>query len=113
MGFSIEVIADQQKRNFRKIAGAHAFISTGLWARSRHPNYFGEILLWTGIALLALPALTGWQMATLISPVFVYLLLTKVSGVPLLEKKSDSKWGGHPEYEAYKATTPELVPKLW
>lgn len=113
MGFSIEVIADQQKRNFRKIAGADAFISTGLWARSRHPNYFGEILLWTGIALLALPALTGWQMATLISPVFVYLLLTRVSGVPLLEKKSDSKWGGHPEYEAYKATTPELVPKLW
>jgi steroid 5-alpha reductase family enzyme len=52
-------------------------------------------------------------MATLISPVFVYLLLTRVSGVPLLEKKSDSKWGGHPEYEAYKATTPELVPKLW
>ena len=88
------------------------FISTGLWSKSRHPNYFGEILLWIGVAIVALPALQGWQWVALISPVFVTLLLTKVSGVPLLEKKSDSKWGGQDDYEAYKKNTPVLVPKL-
>ena len=112
-GFAIEVVADRQKRAFREQAGSGQFINTGLWARSRHPNYFGEILLWCGVALLALPALGGWQFATLISPLFVYVLLTRVSGIPLLEKKSDKKWGGQPEYEAYKASTPVLVPRLF
>ena len=112
-GFAIEVIADRQKRAFRAQAGSGQFITTGLWARSRHPNYFGEIVLWCGVALIALPALQGWQLATLVSPVFVYLLLTRVSGIPLLEKKADKKWGGQPEYEAYKANTPVLVPRLF
>ena len=113
LGFAIEAIADRQKRVFRAAAGSGEFIQTGLWSRSRHPNYFGEILLWFGVAILALPALQGWQLATLISPLFVYLLLTRVSGVPLLEKKSDKKWGGQVEYEAYKARTPVLLPKLF
>ena len=112
VGFVIEVVADRQKRDFRARAGREGFITTGLWSRSRHPNYFGEILLWFGIAILALPALGGWQLATLISPVFVYLLLTRVSGIPLLEKKADSRWGGQAEYEAYKASTPVLFPRL-
>jgi steroid 5-alpha reductase family enzyme len=112
-GFAIEVIADRQKRRFRAEAGPEAFIQSGLWARSRHPNYFGEIMLWFGIALLALPALQGWQLATLVSPLFVYLLLTRVSGIPLLEKKADRKWGGRDDYEAYKASTPLLVPRLF
>ncbi len=112
-GFAVEVIADRQKRAFRARAGRGQFISTGLWSRSRHPNYFGEITLWLGVAVLALPALSGWQLATLISPVFVFLLLTRVSGVPLLEKKADRKWGGQADYEAYKANTPVLFPRLW
>ncbi|QFU77460.1 DUF1295 domain-containing protein [Halioglobus maricola] len=112
-GFAIEVIADHQKRVFRGRAGAGEFITEGLWARSRHPNYAGEILLWFGVALIALPALQGWAMATLVSPVFVYLLLSRVSGVPLLEKKADAKWGGQEEYEAYKARTPVLFPRLF
>ena len=112
-GFIVEVIADRQKRQFRNTAGAGEFIQSGLWSRSRHPNYFGEILLWFGIAVLAYPALQGWQLVTLISPLFVYLLLTRVSGVPLLEKKADKKWGGQEEYEAYKARTPVLFPKLF
>lgn len=111
-GFAIEVVADRQKRVFREQAGSQGFITTGLWSRSRHPNYFGEILLWFGVAILALPALGGWQLLTLISPVFVYLLLTRVSGIPLLEKKADSRWGGQAEYEAYKAATPVLFPRL-
>jgi len=111
-GFAIEAAADVQKSRFRadpKNKGA--FIHTGLWAWSRHPNYFGEIVLWIGVALIALPVLRGWQYVTLISPVFVFLLLTRVSGVPLLEKRADEKWGGQGEYEAYKARTSVLVPR--
>ena len=111
-GFGIEVASDQQKKAFKADpANAGKFIQSGLWAWSRHPNYFGEIVLWTGIALIALPTLHSWQWVTLISPIFVCLLLTRVSGVPLLEASADKRWGGQPEYEAYKARTPVLFPK--
>ena len=113
VGFGLEVVADQQKGRFSADpANKGKFISTGLWAKSRHPNYFGEILLWIGVAIVAIPALQGWQWVALISPVFVTLLLTKVSGVPLLEKKADTKWGGQADYESYKESTPVLIPKL-
>lgn len=113
VGFGIEVAADAQKSRFNADpANKGKFIQTGLWARSRHPNYFGEILLWIGVAVIALPVLQGWQWVTLISPVFVTLLLTRVSGIPLLEKKADQKWGGQADYETYKKTTPVLIPKL-
>ncbi len=113
VGFSIEVVADRQKSRFRENPeNAGKFIDIGLWSRSRHPNYFGEIVLWVGIAILAFPILEGWQYVTLISPVFVTFLLTKVSGIPLLEQRSDEKWGGQEDYEAYKARTPVLIPKL-
>jgi steroid 5-alpha reductase family enzyme len=111
-GFSIEVVADLQKSKFRSInENKDQFIDTGLWAWSRHPNYFGEIVLWIGIAVIALPALSGWQYFTLISPIFVILLLTKISGVPMLETRSDEKWGGQEDYEAYKLSTPVLIPR--
>ncbi len=110
-GFAIEVIADLQKSRFKADAGNKGrFIHTGLWSWSRHPNYFGEITLWLGVALIAAPALQGWQLVTLISPVFVFLLITRVSGVPLLEKYADKTWGGQDDYEAYKARTSVLVP---
>jgi steroid 5-alpha reductase family enzyme len=111
VGFTIEVIADSQKTRFRNNPeNVGKFITTGFWRLSRHPNYFGEILLWIGIAVIAFPALTGWQYATLASPVFVYLLLTKVSGIPLLERKAQETWGDDPTYQAYKENTPTLVP---
>ncbi|HET6845795.1 MAG TPA: DUF1295 domain-containing protein [Anaerolineales bacterium] len=113
LGFGIEVAADAQKSRFnRDPANRGQFIQTGLWAHSRHPNYFGEILLWIGVAIVAFPVLRGWQYATLISPFFVALLLTRVSGIPLLEKRSDEKWGGQADYEAYKKKTPILIPRL-
>ena len=113
VGFTMEVVADNQKSRFRADpANAGEFINTGLWSRSRHPNYFGEIVLWIGVALIALPTLRGWQLATLMSPVFVALLLTKISGIPILEKRADQKWGGREDYEAYKAQTPVLFPRL-
>lgn len=112
-GFGFEAVADAQKSRFRaEPANKANFISTGLWAHSRHPNYFGEIVLWIGVAVIALPVLRGWQWLTLISPVFVALLLTRISGIPILEKRADAKWGGQAEYEAYKAQTPVLIPRL-
>lgn len=111
-GVLIEIGADRQKWAFREDPrNAGKFITDGLWAWSRHPNYFGEILLWTGVAIVALPVLQGWQWATLISPLFVTVLLTRVSGVPILEKKADKEWGGQADYEAYKQRTPVLIPK--
>ncbi|SVC15450.1 uncharacterized protein METZ01_LOCUS268304 [marine metagenome] len=111
VGFSIEIISDQQKTTFRKMQ-SNGFINTGLWKYSRHPNYLGEILIWIGIAILSINVLTGWQYLTLISPVFVALLLTKISGIPMLEKKSDAKWGHLTEYQNYKNQTAVLIPNI-
>ena len=113
VGFVIEVVADQQKRAFRADpANDGRFITKGLWSRSRHPNYFGEILLWCGVALVALPDLSGWSYVTLISPIFVFVLLTRISGVPLLESRAQRRWGEDPSYRAYRDHTPVLVPRL-
>ena len=111
VGFGFEVVADRQKSKFRASQqNAGKFINSGLWSYSRHPNYFGEIVLWIGVAIIALPVLRGWQWLTLISPVFVILLLTRISGIPMLETRADEKWGGQAEYEAYKARTSVLIP---
>ena len=112
-GFAFEVIADAQKSRFNAdTANKGKFIHTGLWAYSRHPNYFGEIVLWIGVAIIAIPVLQGWQWIAMISPLFVTFLLTRVSGVPMLEDKADKKWGGQADYEAYKKNTPVLIPRL-
>ena len=114
LGFAFEVIADSQKNPLQcRPANKGRFIRTGLWARSRHPNYFGEILLWVGIAIIALPNLHGWQVVTLISPLFVALLLARVEAASRCsEKRADTKWGGQPDYEADKQSTPVLIPRL-
>jgi steroid 5-alpha reductase family enzyme len=113
IGFAIEVIADAQKSRFNADPqNKGKFIQSGLWSRSRHPNYFGEIALWVGVLIIALPVLQGWQWVALVSPVFVIVLLTRVSGIPMLEKKADQKWGGQADYEAYKKHTPVLFLRL-
>jgi len=109
-GFGIEAVADEQKRRFRAdLAHRGDFIRTGLWAWSRHPNYFGEIVLWIGAAIVAAPVFAGWQWVTMLSPLFVIVLLTRVSGVPILERRADEKWGEQEEYERYKRRTSVLV----
>ncbi|MBG94729.1 MAG: hypothetical protein CL793_05665 [Chloroflexi bacterium] len=114
LGFGIEVTADKQKKAFRsRLENERRFITHGLWAWSRHPNYFGEILLWTGIAIIAFPTLAGSDYVTLISPVFVWLLLSKLSGIPLLEKQAMQRWGTDPEYLRYKSNTPVLIPNIF
>ena len=112
-GFVIEVIADQQKSRFRADpANAGRFINVGLWARSRHPNYFGEVLLWSGIAVMAIPYLSGTQWVVMLSPLFVYALLTRISGIPTLARRGQQLWGDDPTYQAYVANTPRLLPRL-
>ena len=108
-GFAIEIIADNQKSKFRSIDNnKNSFITTGLWARSRHPNYFGEILLWLGVAVMSFSSLSGWQYLTLISPIFTYVLLVYVSGVRMLEDLGEKKWGQDEAYQKYKSSTPSL-----
>jgi len=113
-GFVIEVIADRQKSRFREDpANVGQFICTGLWARSRHPNYFGEILLWSGITMMAVPYLSGSQWVVVVSPLFVYALLTRISGIPTLAKRGQQLWGEDPAYQAYLSNTPRLFPRLF
>ena len=109
IGFIIEVIADHQKTVFRKdINNKDKFISTGLWSYSRHPNYFGEILLWFGVAIMSFSSLQDLQYLTLISPIFVYVLLVYISGIRILENQGDKKWGHLDSYKEYLKNTPRL-----
>ena len=111
-GFYTEVKADNEKSKFRSVPeNREKFITTGLWAKSRHPNYFGEIVLWTAIAVISLPSLSGLQYITLISPIFTYVLLVHVSGVRMLEARGQKQWGHLEEYKAYQKSTPMLFPK--
>jgi steroid 5-alpha reductase family enzyme len=110
-GFAVEAVADFQKRAFKADpANKGRFIQSGLWSWSRHPNYVGEIALWLGIFICAIPQLVDWQWVGIISPLFIFLLLTKVSGVPMLEASADKQWGGDIDYQAYKQSTPVLWP---
>jgi len=111
LGFAFEAVADWQKKNFSELPeNRDKFITQGLWSISRHPNYFGEIVLWTGIAIISLPLLSSWQLITLVSPLFVFILLTKISGLPFLEDKAEKKWGNDKNYIEYKNKTPVLTP---
>ena len=113
-GFAIEIVADQQKTAFRAIPeNRNKFITSGLWSKSRHPNYFGEIALWTGVAVMSFSSLSGIEYLTLISPIFTYLLLVKISGVRMLEGRGQKTWGDDEEYIAYMKNTPMVMIKFW
>ena len=110
VGLSIEIIADSQKTKFRKNPkNKDKFINEGLWAKSRHPNYVGEITLWAGVAIMSFSSLEGWQYISLISPIFTYLLLVYVSGVPQLTASGQKKWGHLESYQEYLKNTPTLI----
>jgi len=111
IGFIIEVISDKQKTNFKSNPlNQGKFIQEGLWSFSRHPNYFGEIVLWIGIAVIAFPVIQSWQYFALLSPIFVIFLLTKVSGINLLERQGMKRWGDNEEYKNYIKNTSVLIP---
>jgi steroid 5-alpha reductase family enzyme len=109
VGLAIETAADAQKSAFKE-KNPDRFVTSGLWRYSRHPNYFGEILVWWGLFVYALPALDGWAFAVVAGPVFITLLLLFVSGIPLLERSADAKYGDDPDYREYKRRTSILVP---
>ena len=110
VGFILEIVADHQKTAFRKDPkNKDKFINTGLWARSQHPNYVGEITLWAGIALISYSSLDGWGYISLISPIFTYWLLVFVSGIPQLEESGEKKWGHLKAYQDYTKNTPKLI----
>lgn len=114
LGFGIETIADQQKTAFNtEPTNQGKWIESGLWSYSRHPNYLGEILLWTGIAFFGISCFTGLERVAWISPIFIYILLTKVSGTPILDKRALEKWGDDPLYQKYRENTPALIPRLF
>ena len=114
LGFAVEVIADNQKTKFRSIPeNKDQFINEGLWARSRHQNYFGEITLWTGITVMGISTFEGMNYLAIFSPIFSYLLLVYVSGVRMLEFRGHRKWGHLDEYNTYKKNTPKLIPKIF
>ena len=110
VGFILEIVADHQKTAFRKDPkNKDKFINTGLWARSQHPNYVGEITLWAGIALISYSSLESWEYISLISPIFTYWLLVFVSGIPQLEESGEKKWGHLKAYQDYTKNTPKLI----
>lgn len=112
-GLLVEAIADIQKYRFiNNPANKGKWIESGLWKYSRHPNYFGEITLWVGVYLFTFFSLNDWQVyAGLIGPVYIASLILFVSGVPLLEKAADKRWGADPKYQQYKQRTSSVV--LW
>eukprot|EP01129_Flabellula_baltica_P005558 TRINITY_DN2024_c0_g2_i1.p1 TRINITY_DN2024_c0_g2~~TRINITY_DN2024_c0_g2_i1.p1 ORF type:complete len:274 (+),score=33.48 TRINITY_DN2024_c0_g2_i1:49-822(+) len=115
LGWLTEIIADYQKNSFKSKPGnGDKFISTGLWAYSRHPNYFGEIVLWWGVWILCISGLDSTLLALIgiLSPCFVTYLITRVSGIPILERNADKKYGADPKYQSYKKATPVLIPFL-
>ncbi len=111
LGLATEAVADAQKSAFKaKSENRERFITSGLWRYSRHPNYFGEILVWWGLFIFAVPFLHGAAFAVVIGPVFITLLLLFVSGIPLLERSAEAKYGDDPAYRDYKRRTSILVP---
>lgn len=112
IGIGWEAVADAQKSRFKaNPENSGKFINTGLWKWSRHPNYFGEITLWTGILVMAIPVLSGLSWLAVISPVFVYLLLTRISGINLQNEQASERWGDNPAYQEYRKNTPALFPR--
>lgn len=111
VGITIEATADQQKLVFKNSpANRGKWCNIGVWKYSRHPNYFGEILLWWGIFVASTPVLEGTEWLVIFGPVFLTLLLLFVSGIPLLEASLNKKFASVGEYNIYKSKTSPLIP---
>ncbi len=110
---AFETVADAQKFAFKRIPGNdRAFMKRGLWSLSRHPNYFGELLFWWSLALSGVTVFRGLEWLSFIGPVFITVLIRYVSGVPLLEKSAEKKWGSDPDYVAYRDSTSLIIPRI-
>ena len=104
-GFIFELVSDWQLQKFRDdTSNRGKLIKSGLWRYSRHPNYFGEAVLWWGVFIIACSVEYGW--VTVYAPLFITLLIRFVSGVPLLEEKYKNR----PEFQEYMKETNVFVP---
>lgn len=107
LGFSFESVGDKQLKEFvNNPKNRGQIMDKGLWRYSRHPNYFGEVTQWWGIAIIALSCSYGWM--GLIGPIVITFLIVKVSGIPLLE----NRYSDNPQYQEYKLKTSMLIPML-
>lgn len=111
-GLIIEAVADMQKFRFgSNPKNKGAWIDTGIWRTSRHPNYLGEMMVWIGMYFVVVTSLSGYgAYVALLSPAYIVGLLLFVSGVPLLEKSADKKWGTDASYISYKQRVPTVLP---
>lgn len=115
LGLIMETIADYQKYTFINSEDNNGlWIESGLWKYSRHPNYLGEMLVWIGVYIFTFSSLTGiMSLIMLVSPLFIILLLIFGSGIPMLEKSANKRWGDNPNYVNYKKRVGVLLPKLF
>lgn len=113
-GLLTEATADLEKFKFNNNPkNKGKWIDVGLWRKSRHPNYLGEMSVWTGLYLFVAPSLSGWQLViAAISPLYIISLISFVSGIPLLEKSANERWGKDPDYKKYKENVPVLLPSI-
>ncbi len=111
-GIIFEAIADNQKFKFIKNENNKGkWISSGLWKYSRHPNYFGEIMMWIGVYLICIEWLDKSEVyLAAVGPATIILMLLFISGVPILEKNADKKWGNNKEFRIYRESTSILIP---
>lgn len=112
VGLTIEAIADYQKFAFKQTyTNKNIWIQSGVWKYSRHPNYFGEILVWVGIYIYCATSLTLLEKVLgLSSPGLITAVLLFVSGVPILERAADRRWGDVAAYRLYKRNSRLLMP---
>lgn len=114
LGIFLESVADIQKFVFKsKEENKNKWIQSGLWKYSRHPNYLGEMLMWLGVFIYALPYINDWGIFTVISPMYITYLLLFVTGIPTLEQRDMERYGGNEKYLEYVKSTGILLPKIF
>lgn len=110
-GLLLETVADAQKYRFKKDPAHKSLPMTrGVWKWSRHPNYFGEIILWWALSFPGIFLFHDWELLYFLGPAFLTLMICFVSGIPLLEKSAAEKWGNDPAWCKYRDSTSLLIP---
>jgi steroid 5-alpha reductase family enzyme len=112
VGLTIETVADIQKFHFKQNPNNKGkWTNLGLWKYARHPNYFGEMLVWWGLFIYGAFYLDLLGIAiSAVSPIFITFMLLFVSGIPLLRKRWEKKWGNDPKFKQYVKETRLLLP---
>ncbi len=110
LGLIIELIADQQKFQF-KLKQPDKFMSSGLFKYVQHPNYAGELLFWWGILLASL-SYTNWYVS-LIGPLWITFIIVAFSGVRILQRNWKERYGADPDFQLYQKQTSKIIPGIY